>query len=374
MSKLDVPLVEQAVKAILAHSHKTSSSTSRAQLIESSPSYILLQIQLNKPVERKILKPFRLDIPHTLFDMENGDCSTCLFVRSQDAKEMETYIENNADLKACNITRVISLDKAVKEYHAFKDRKQLMAEHTHFLCDDRIFSHLINALGKVFGSRHRYPIPIDISDIAKAKGKIIRAISSTYMHLSGSSFSIRVGTTIMKAEDVVENVIAGLDSAIVKLGNQSPNPLKGWSRVMNVYIKTNTSAALPLYSKMPSEVMKFVKKLSNGELATVEEEEKKEEIEEVQKVEEKEPTTEKKKRQKKVPEMDEPKAEKKSTKKAKVAVVEELMEEDESKPEPVLGKTKKLKRALENESTKSAETAPVTSTPVQNKKKKIAKK
>ena len=216
-------------------------------------------------------------------------------------------------------------------------------------------------------------IDIDISELPKAKGKIIRAISSTYMHLSGSSFSLRIGTTIMKAEDVVENVIAGLDSAVLKLGNQSPNPLKGWSRVMNVYIKTNTSAALPLYSKMPSEVMKFVKKLSTGELAAVEEE-KKDELDQVEEKEEKGTSTERKKKQKKVGEADESK-EKKSTKKAKSTIVKELMEEEEPKAQTALGKTKKLKRALDSEPKKSADVPPISlaSTPVQSKKKKVSK-
>lgn len=257
MSFLDISKVQQAVQAILTHSQKGK----REKLIEDTPQYILLQIQLIKPIGRPILKPVRIIIPHSLFSLEH-DNSACLFVRSPDLKAIE---EQLVKLPNKAVTKVLSLDQVIKLYSAFKDRKKLLSQHTHFLCDERIMSHLYNKLGKVFGGRHNYPVPIDLSATDKINNSIDKAIASTYVHVTGTNLSIRMGHTAMSVEEIVANVVQGLQCAVEKLGHGKFQA--GYAAVHSIHIKTNTSAALPLHAKVSSEVMQFMETLYNGDLA-----------------------------------------------------------------------------------------------------------
>lgn len=268
MASLDASLVEKAVSALLDFTRKNQK---KSTLIEDSPKYILVQIQLLKPIEKSVLKPARILIPHSLFSVEH-DHSACLFVKSNELQTIESYFVENP---STYITKIISMDQVVKLYKALKDKKQLLSQHTHFLCDERIMTQLYNALGKVFGNRHNYPVPIDISNTGKIAATVEKALNASYCHMSGSNISIRLGHTGMSKDDIVANVLEGFQSAITKLG--TGNATKGFAKIHSLHMKTSTSAALPIYSKVSSEVMQYVKALSDGTVVYNEQEEKVEE-------------------------------------------------------------------------------------------------
>ena len=136
---------------------------------------------MKKPV-KKVIRPVRIQIPNTLFDpsTEGQEHTICLFCRSEDKTSIETELSSNP---FPGLTKVMSLDDVKKYLKQYQDRKKLLKEHTHFLCDTRIFSHIINLLGKVFSHRNNYPIPIDISTINKLQSAVNRSINqSTYMN------------------------------------------------------------------------------------------------------------------------------------------------------------------------------------------------
>jgi ribosome biogenesis protein UTP30 len=286
----DKSLIAQAAQALLDYTHKKESG--RNILVEDDPRYIMTQIQLIKPVGKSILKPVRVSIPYSLFSKEH-DNSACLFVRSVDIKVMEEYFVLHP---SSIITKIISLDQVVKVYATFQSKKELLSKHSHFLCDERIVSHLYNSLGKVFSSRHKYPIPIDLENQNKIEANIEKVVSSTYMHVTGSNISIRLGHTSMSCNDIVENIIQGLDCAVTKFGHG--NKQSGLANVHSIHIKTNTSASLPIYTKVSNEIMKYVKTLSNGDVTFIEEKKKTKKVKEVLEEEEVEvaPKVTKKKR------------------------------------------------------------------------------
>ena len=262
MNPWDKPLITQAAKALLDLCHKEESKQN--MLIPSSPKYILLQVQLNKAIEQAVLKPIRIKIPHPVFSSEHG--SACLFVRSSDEQTISDYLSQHP---IPGLSQIIPLDKLIKLYKTLNDRKKLLAQHTQFLCDNRIVSHLYNALGTTFGKRNRFPVPVDISSSDKISKNIQKALDSTYIHLAGTNIAIRIGISSMSCDDIVENVIEGLNFFMERLGNGKFG--KGLGKVHSVHIKTGTSAALPIYSKVPSEILQYVKTLANGDISVAEE-------------------------------------------------------------------------------------------------------
>lgn len=206
---------------------------------------------MTKSIEKPTQRPVKVKIPHSIFLADIEDHSICLFCETNAKSKIDTYLQQNP---VDGLVKVISMSQVVKLYKAYKDRKELLAEHSHFLCDEKILPQLYNALGKVFLGHNAYPVPIDISDVAKLSQVVEKAINSyTYMRLSGQNITVRMGYTSMNAELVTENIIAGLTSIAEKL------PGSGWNRIQSIHVKTATSPALPVYGKIADEALQFVK-------------------------------------------------------------------------------------------------------------------
>jgi hypothetical protein len=150
------------------------------------------------------------------------------------------------------LTKVISINEVRKLYKAYKDIKKLLSEHTHFICDTNILTQLYNLLGKTFADRNNAPIPVSYNSPSKIQGAMLKAVSSSYIHLKGQTITIRLGLLSMSESDVIANTLEGLEFAIAKLKG-------GWNDVTCIHLKTSDSPALPIYNKTDSEMMNFVK-------------------------------------------------------------------------------------------------------------------
>ena len=259
MSKLDTKLLRNAVNALLEYNESKKDAGGNSLLGEYAKA-IQAQIQLKESIKKPILKPVRVKIPHSFFDPEGSEeHSICLFVRSEDKADVETYLKANPRaIPGLNIKEshgtVLSLDDVKKLYKNFKELKKLQSSYSHFICDARIMSHLYGKLGKTFGSRNNFPVPIDYKSLEQLPRSVKKAVDSTYTRLNGQNLMIRVGLTgtLLTHAQIVANITEGLDFLIAKLKNQ-------WKDVKGIYLKCSDSAALPIYAKNYSEQMKFVK-------------------------------------------------------------------------------------------------------------------
>ena len=284
--KLDDDLVQRAATALFNYERKRGTEKDpkkKLALLESHAKSVITQIQLTKDITKPVIKPVRVKIPNSLFS-EEEEHSICLFCRSEDKALIEENM--NMEKKGSAIiegfNKVISLNEVRKFYSSYKDKKALLTEYTHFVCDARVMRQLYNLLGKVFGARHNYPVPIEYNEkngTSIAAG-VRKSIDSTYMHLSGHQISISIGNTTMEPSHVAENIVAGLNFAILKFKN-------AWKDVHSIHLKTSDSASLPIYSKVTNEMTTFVatkmkeekkkkKKIAAAAAEKVEEEEEEE--------------------------------------------------------------------------------------------------
>lgn len=121
--------------------------------------------------------------------------------------------------------------------------------------DDRILPNLGRALGKVFFSKKKQPVPIKIGGLA-GKGdpavvakRVDAARRHTYMYLShGTCVSIRVGKTNQSPQALRENIVMAVQGAVEKIPHK-------WKNVVSICLKTSESVALPVYNKLPNSVL-----------------------------------------------------------------------------------------------------------------------
>jgi hypothetical protein len=173
---------------------------------------------------------------------------------------LEEYILSHTSDLPWQPIKILSIDDVVKLFRQFKDRKELFKEHSHFLCDNRIMSHLYNALGTTFGSKNHYPVPVtvneDFSNFSKVIGNSI--LSSTYVTMKGISLGFRIGYTCMTVNEVIENIDYGLKWMT---GSIDKNVCKlSVSDIHSIHIKTAQSPSLPIYGKPAIEAIEFLKK------------------------------------------------------------------------------------------------------------------
>ena len=271
---------EKAIISLLKYekkllNEKNTNQITKKNLFDTNGKPLLVQFQLKKPIKRPVIRPIRIKIPNSLFIIDQEDHNVCLFCRSDDKNLLDNELEKNP---IDGVTRVISINQVKKNFKSFKERKELFSQFSHFLCDNRIFSQLINLLGKVFTRRNNHPIPIDLTNMKKFESVVMKSIhNSTYLHLSGQTLTVRMGYTSMDVNDVVVNVQEGIRNVVEKIGC-------GWGGIMSIHIKTSDSPALPIHNSYASEIgdyvdSKIVKKESEVS-------KRKEEVEEVEEVNE----------------------------------------------------------------------------------------
>ena len=250
-NELNEAEVERAVKALFKFEAKKIQERDSNSLLSGYAKPILVQVHLNKPIKVPVIRPVRVKIPHSLFDAQGEEHSICLFCRSCDKELIESRL---ADSPIEGLSKVVSIDQIKKHYKQFQDRKKLLAEHTNFVCDSRVFSQLINLLGKVFSRRNNHPIPVDMTDLSKLESYINKAVhNSTYMHMSGQVITLRLGYTSMTPSQVLANILAGVSVAVDKL-----DVGVGLGGVHSIHLKSSDSPALPIHFSYKSEIGDFV--------------------------------------------------------------------------------------------------------------------
>ena len=112
-----------------------------------------------------------------------------------------------------------------------------------FMCDDRILPLMPKALGKTFFQKKKHPVPVKVTG-KKVHKCITGARDSTYFYLGwGQCSAIRVAKTTMEVDEIVENILAVVDS----VKNFIPQKMKG---IQAIHIKTVDSIALPIYNSL----------------------------------------------------------------------------------------------------------------------------
>lgn len=242
LNSIDTILTLKAVNGLIDFEDKKAQA--KNSLIQEYAKPILVQIQLKNEIAKPTVRPVRVKIPHTFFNVDGEDHSICFFCRSEDKIELEKYLASNP---INGLAKLLSVNEIKKQYEQYKDKKQLLSEHTHFICDARVMRQLYNLLGKVFTAKNNHPIPVDYITSAKLADSIKKVTDSTYIHLKGRVINIRVGNTSMKVNNINENISSGIQYAMTKIPN-------GWKNIRCIHLKTPTSSALPVYSTEKEDV------------------------------------------------------------------------------------------------------------------------
>ncbi|RGB37612.1 ribosomal protein L1p/L10e family-domain-containing protein [Rhizophagus diaphanus] len=246
---IDFKWVEKAINALLKHEVAQPKKVNNDLLLADQPVTIWLTVTTFKFSNKPKLKPVSIPLKHPLY---GPSTEICLITKDP----QRIYKEWVTKHKVKRIQKVIGVSKLRKKYIPYEAKRKLCDSYDLFLADERVLPLLPKMLGKYFFGKKKQPVPVNISKETNFKKEILKACHCTYMHYSsGVCLSIKIGTTEMTSDQLLEN----LEMAIPVIIDKIP---RKWKNIQSLYIKTPESTSLPIYNRLPDlpiEIPKDIK-------------------------------------------------------------------------------------------------------------------
>ncbi|NXW30912.1 RL1D1 protein, partial [Phaetusa simplex] len=230
--------VKKAAEALLAFAR--SKAKRGALLLNESENVQLLVTVWKVPRVAQVIK---IPLPHGI---RPETAEVCLFTRDEpnlSAEQTENLYRKLLIQKGIkSVSQIISYKTLKKEYKLFEAKRRLLNRFDLFLSDDRIRRLLPSHLGKHFYERKKAPLSVNLKarDLAKELQKHIQGTTLPVTN-KGCCYTARIGHTGMKADEIVDNIIAAAEVIAKKLP-------KNWKNVKILHLKTLKSVALPIFT------------------------------------------------------------------------------------------------------------------------------
>ncbi|NXI68280.1 RL1D1 protein, partial [Anseranas semipalmata] len=230
--------VRKAVGALLAFAR--SKAKGDALLLNENESVHLLVTVWKIPRVAQLIK---IPLPHSI---RTETAEVCLFTKDEpdlSAEQTENlYRKLLTQNGITSVSQVISYKTLKKEYKPFEAKRRLLNRFDLFLSDDRIRRLLPSHLGKHFYERKKAPLSVNLKASNLAK-ELQKHIHGTILPVTnkGCCYTTRIGHTGMKADEIIDNIIAAAEVIAKKLP-------QNWKNVKVLHLKTVKSVALPIFT------------------------------------------------------------------------------------------------------------------------------
>ncbi|RAL44329.1 hypothetical protein DM860_017435 [Cuscuta australis] len=239
--------VEKAVTALLKW--KESQSEHQAPQLLPQDEFVYLNITLKRIPSKARTNPFRVPLPHTLYDQSS---ERCVIIDDRPGSNL-TSEKAKKIIKSQGVTvsKVLKLSKLRTDYKAFEAKRKLMGSYDFFMVDNRIVHFLPKLLGKHFFKKKRLPLPVDLTK-KDWKAQIERACASgLFFRSTGTSSVMKVGRLSMESGEIVDNVMEAINGLV----DYVP---KRWDGLRSFQLRLVGSVALPLYQALPDLKLKII--------------------------------------------------------------------------------------------------------------------
>ncbi|XP_042720725.1 ribosomal L1 domain-containing protein 1 [Lagopus leucura] len=236
--KLERGQVRKAVEALLAFAR--SKAKGDELLLNENESVHLLVTVWKIPRVAQVIK---IPLPHGI---RAETAEVCLFTKDEpdlSAEQTESlYRKLLTQNGITTVSQVISYKTLKKEYKPFEAKRRLLNRFDLFLSDDRIRRLLPSHLGKHFYEKKKAPLSVNLKAKNLAK-ELEKHIQGTVLPVTnkGCCYTTRIGHTGMKADEILDNIIAAAEVIAKKLP-------KNWKNVKVLHLKTLKSVSLPIFT------------------------------------------------------------------------------------------------------------------------------
>lgn len=247
-SRLNTETVGKAVDALRRWS-KSKADSKKPQLLEQEELlYLVLTLKKIPPNAR--VNPFKIPLPHPLFDLVSPLEICLIFDDGPKSPLTSDAVKKKIQSESIPISKVLKLSKLKSDYRPFEAKRQLLGSYDLFFADKRIIPLLPRLLGKHFFKKKKIPIPIDLRRKDWSQ-QLRHSCSSTLLYLKTGTCSIlKVGLLSQDRDQLIENVIAATEGAAEIV------PRK-WANIRSLHLKLTDSLALPIHQAVPEMGLKI---------------------------------------------------------------------------------------------------------------------
>ncbi|KFU93822.1 Ribosomal L1 domain-containing protein 1, partial [Chaetura pelagica] len=225
--------VKKAVEALLAFSR--SKAKGNALLLNETENVLLLLTVWKVPRVAQVIK---IPLPHGI---RPETAEVCLFTKDEPNLSAEQTEKLYKKLLIQNGIRSISQVRDTVVWFS-PVISFILYQFDLFLSDERIRRLLPSHLGKHFYERKKAPLSVNLKakNLAKELQKHIQGTTLPVTN-KGCCYTARIGHTGMKADEILDNIIAATEVIAEKLP-------KNWKNVKILHLKTLKSVALPIFT------------------------------------------------------------------------------------------------------------------------------
>ncbi|XP_014474253.1 PREDICTED: ribosomal L1 domain-containing protein CG13096-like [Dinoponera quadriceps] len=233
--------IQQCISAMF---HLTEEQLNKSNLLTKEAQPIFLQVTCIR-IPQVPYRQMRILLPYSIV---TSDDEVALFVcdlekgRKKDYEQTVEYYTNILTKHGCTrINEIIPINRVKTEFDQFELKRRLTASYDYFLVDSRIAGHMSHLLGKEFSAKRKLPTSVRMNS-KDLKHEIDYALRKTSMqlHSYGDTHVVQVGHTLMKENQILENILA-----ICK--NLCKNYPGGWANIRSLRLKGMATLGLPLY-------------------------------------------------------------------------------------------------------------------------------
>ncbi|KAI0718194.1 ribosomal protein L1p/L10e family-domain-containing protein [Cerioporus squamosus] len=231
---------KRAVEALLSHATKHEEEKAETQLFSGKEQNVWLVVNTKVMHPEKKLKPARIPVKYPIVDPRTE--SVCLITKDPQREYKDLIAKEGIKF----ISRVVDIRHLKGKWKPFEARRMLLKENGLFWRTRGLSRFSLGSWGRYSSkqksafSYYSQPIPVCVTR-KDLKGELERAISSTYFHQNqGTCSSVKIGTLSQKPAQVLANLETALPDVVKHIKG-------GWDNVQSLFIKTNSSAALPIW-------------------------------------------------------------------------------------------------------------------------------
>lgn len=239
--------LEKAIRALVAVNAKKTANSN--PLFGANAETMTLIFTLNQVPDKKKVKPMLIELPHPMFDDKSEVC----FLAKDPQKQYKELLMQKHPVPG--ITKVIGIQKLIKNYKTAESKRALADAFDLFLCDSRVVAMMPKLLGSIFYEKKlKLPIPVRMKPEDPVPN-LQKAMNSTTLRIpSGPCMGIKIGRCSMDEATLVKNAAAVI-SFVVK--HMSDNP------VQTISVQATDCPALPVWRRAPAGETFNMKKWSS---------------------------------------------------------------------------------------------------------------
>eukprot|EP00116_Pleurobrachia_bachei_P005065 sb/3465327/ len=239
--------VGKAVEALMKHcrAQKTNDLTSNDEKVS-------VQVVFKK-VPSKPKHPIRLTMSHATGGSEPNIC----LITKDPQRQYKDLVKSHG----ITVGRVIDIGKLKKKFKELEAKRVLCNSYDCFLVDERVLPIVPRWLGKYFYTKGKAPIQVNLkkTDLSKEFSDAVRSYMVSNLG-KGNNISVPCGKVSFDNDQLIDNV----NSAVKSL---CKNIKPGMKNVKSIYLKTETSVALPVYTALGRDILCHTIARGNGTAA-----------------------------------------------------------------------------------------------------------